>query len=148
MRLPRGGTGATRSYGLDGTERAWVVWALRGGELGSASSATLSARRAPAQGAVPTQDVARRATGRSASTAMATELPTLPSSAPPAAAAAPDRAALVRRARVLAWAGVGWHAIEASVAIGAGAAAGSIALVGFGADSLIESLAGFVVLWR
>jgi divalent metal cation (Fe/Co/Zn/Cd) transporter len=34
------------------------------------------------------------------------------------------------------------------VAIGAGVAAGSIALVGFGADSLIESAAGFIVLWR
>jgi divalent metal cation (Fe/Co/Zn/Cd) transporter len=42
---------------------------------------------------------------------------------------------------------VGWHAIEAAIAVGAGVAAGSIALVGFGADSLIESLAGFVVLW-
>src|SRR3954469_2221638 len=67
--------------------------------------------------------------------------------APPAPPAS-ERAALVRRARVLAWLGVGWHAIEAAVAIGAGVAAGSIALVGFGADSLIESVAGFVVLWR
>jgi len=32
--------------------------------------------------------------------------------------------------------------------VAAGVAAGSIALVGFGADSLIESVAGFVVLWR
>jgi divalent metal cation (Fe/Co/Zn/Cd) transporter len=48
----------------------------------------------------------------------------------------------------LAWAGVGWHAIEATVAIGAGIVAGSIALVGFGADSLIESAAGVIVLWR
>jgi divalent metal cation (Fe/Co/Zn/Cd) transporter len=64
------------------------------------------------------------------------ELPTVP------------RAQLVRRARLLAWLGLGWHAIEAAVAIGAGVAAGSIALVGFGADSLIESVAGFVLLWR
>jgi divalent metal cation (Fe/Co/Zn/Cd) transporter len=54
----------------------------------------------------------------------------------------------VRRARVLAWIGVGWHVVEAGVALGAGVAAGSIALVGFGADSLIESAAGLVVLWR
>ncbi|HXE43818.1 MAG TPA: cation transporter [Conexibacter sp.] len=60
----------------------------------------------------------------------------------------PDRAGLVRRARVLAWIGVGWHMIEAGVALVAGIAAGSIALVGFGADSLIEAAAGFVVLWR
>jgi divalent metal cation (Fe/Co/Zn/Cd) transporter len=38
--------------------------------------------------------------------------------------------------------------VEATVALAAGAAAGSIALVGFGADSLIEALAGFVLLWR
>jgi len=34
------------------------------------------------------------------------------------------------------------------VAIGAGLAAGSIALIGFGADSLIEALAGVILLWR
>jgi divalent metal cation (Fe/Co/Zn/Cd) transporter len=81
---------------------------------------------------------------------VAVELPTLPAAAAPPAAPLPDhaRAALVRRAKALAWLGVGWHAIEAAVAIGAGVAAGSIALVGFGADSLIESLAGFVLLWR
>jgi divalent metal cation (Fe/Co/Zn/Cd) transporter len=34
------------------------------------------------------------------------------------------------------------------IAVAAGAAAGSIALIGFGADSLIETVAGFVVAWR
>ena len=34
-----------------------------------------------------------------------------------------------------------------SIALAAGIAASSIALIGFGADSLIEALAGFVVLW-
>jgi divalent metal cation (Fe/Co/Zn/Cd) transporter len=58
------------------------------------------------------------------------------------------RAQLVRRARLLAWVGLGWHGIEASVAIAAGVIAGSVALVGFGADSLIELSAGLVVLWR
>jgi divalent metal cation (Fe/Co/Zn/Cd) transporter len=58
------------------------------------------------------------------------------------------RARLVRRAKVLAWAGVGWHGVEAAVAVVAGLAAGSIALIGFGVDSVIESLAGFVLLWR
>ena len=58
------------------------------------------------------------------------------------------RARLVRWAKVLAWLGIGWHGIEAAVAVGAGFAAGSIALIGFGADSLIESVAGFVLLWR
>src|SRR3954469_4195027 len=59
-----------------------------------------------------------------------------------------ERAALIRRARALAWLGVGWHAIEAAVAIAAGLAASSIALIGFGADSVVESVAGFIVLWR
>jgi len=59
-----------------------------------------------------------------------------------------ERVRLVRRAKMLAWWGVGWHALEAAVAIAAGIAAGSVALIGFGADSLIESVAGFVLLWR
>jgi divalent metal cation (Fe/Co/Zn/Cd) transporter len=66
---------------------------------------------------------------------------------PPAPAFPADRARLVRRARRLAWLGVGWHVAEAVVAVAAGLAAGSIALVGFGADSVIEGAAGFVVLW-
>jgi divalent metal cation (Fe/Co/Zn/Cd) transporter len=78
------------------------------------------------------------------------ELPTLPllKSRPVASPAIDARGRLIRRARALAWLGVAWHGIEAAVAIGAGLAAGSIALVGFGADSLIEALAGFIVLWR
>lgn len=43
---------------------------------------------------------------------------------------------------------IGWNMVEAAVAIGAGWFAGSIALVGFGVDSLIESLSGSVLLWR
>lgn len=58
-----------------------------------------------------------------------------------------ERAKLERRARWLAWGGIGYHVLEAAVAVGAGLAASSIALIGFGADSLIESLAGVVVLW-
>jgi divalent metal cation (Fe/Co/Zn/Cd) transporter len=59
-----------------------------------------------------------------------------------------EHAALVRRAKFLAWGGLAWHAIEASVAIVAGIVAGSIALIGFGADSLIEMMAGGILLWR
>jgi divalent metal cation (Fe/Co/Zn/Cd) transporter len=59
-----------------------------------------------------------------------------------------ERERLVRRAKQLAWLGVGWHGVEAAIAVGAGLIAGSIALVGFGADSLIESFAGFILLWR
>ncbi|MDX6671982.1 MAG: hypothetical protein QOI91_2345 [Solirubrobacteraceae bacterium] len=53
----------------------------------------------------------------------------------------------MRRARLLAWLGLGWHLVEAAVAIFAGVVAGSVALIGFGADSLIEAAAGIVVIW-
>jgi divalent metal cation (Fe/Co/Zn/Cd) transporter len=65
-----------------------------------------------------------------------------------ASAPSPERERLVRRAKLLARLGLAWHGIEAAVAIGAGVVAGSIALVGFGADSLVEAVAGVVVLWR
>ena len=58
-----------------------------------------------------------------------------------------EREHLQGRARLLAWTGNAWHLIEFGVALGAGIAAGSIALVGFGADSLIEALSGFVIIW-
>ena len=58
-----------------------------------------------------------------------------------------ERERLVHRARLLAWVGLGWHVAEAAIAIAAGVVAGSIALIGFGADSLIEAAAGIVVLW-
>jgi len=65
----------------------------------------------------------------------------------PLAALPADEAALRRRARRLAWAGNAWHLIELTVALAAGIAAGSVALVGFGADSAIEILSGTVVVW-
>jgi divalent metal cation (Fe/Co/Zn/Cd) transporter len=67
--------------------------------------------------------------------------------AAPARAPTLERARLEHRARLLAWGGIGWHFVEFAIALAAGVAAGSIALIGFGADSLIETLAGFVVLW-
>jgi divalent metal cation (Fe/Co/Zn/Cd) transporter len=54
---------------------------------------------------------------------------------------------LERRAKMLAWGGNAWHVIEFAIAVGAGIAAGSVALVGFGIDSLIEVLAGGVIVW-
>ncbi len=48
---------------------------------------------------------------------------------------------------MLAWTGNGWHLVEFAVALGAGIAAGSVALVGFGLDSLIEVAAAGVVIW-
>jgi divalent metal cation (Fe/Co/Zn/Cd) transporter len=59
-----------------------------------------------------------------------------------------ERASLVRRARLLAWGGNAWHFVEFAIAVTAGVAASSIALIGFGFDSLIESLAGFIIVWR
>ena len=44
---------------------------------------------------------------------------------------------LLRRARWLAWATIVYNVIEAVVAIVAGSAAGSIALIGFGLDSIV-----------
>jgi divalent metal cation (Fe/Co/Zn/Cd) transporter len=59
----------------------------------------------------------------------------------------PARAALERDARRLAWIGNAWHVVELVVALAAGVAAGSVALVGFGLDSAIELGAGSVVVW-
>ena len=77
-----------------------------------------------------------------------TELPLAPPAAATTALAAGERALLVRRARLLAWSGNAWHLIEFAIAVGAGLAAGSIALIGFGFDSLIEAAAGGVIVWR
>lgn len=54
----------------------------------------------------------------------------------------------VRRARLLEYLTIGWNLLEALVAIGAGLVAGSIALIVFGVDSVIESASGAVLLWR
>jgi len=58
------------------------------------------------------------------------------------------RDAGVRCGRQLEYLTIGWNSLEAAVAVGAGLLAGSIALVGFGVDSVIESLSGAVLLWR
>ena len=54
----------------------------------------------------------------------------------------------MRRVTLLAWTGNVWHLAEFAIAVGAGIAAGSIALVAFGADSLIEAFAGLIIVWR
>ena len=58
-----------------------------------------------------------------------------------------EQARLQRHARLLAWSGNAWHLVEFGIAISAGITAGSIALIGFGADSLIEAFSGLVVVW-
>jgi divalent metal cation (Fe/Co/Zn/Cd) transporter len=55
---------------------------------------------------------------------------------------------LVRRGRRLEYLTVGWNVAEAAIAMSAGVLAGSTALIGFGLDSLIESLSGSIMLWR
>jgi divalent metal cation (Fe/Co/Zn/Cd) transporter len=50
--------------------------------------------------------------------------------------------------RYLEYLTLGWNVVEAAVAIGAGAVASSTALIGFGIDSVIESLSGAILLWR
>jgi divalent metal cation (Fe/Co/Zn/Cd) transporter len=57
-------------------------------------------------------------------------------------------ARLRRRGLILAWLTIGWNVIEAMVAIGAGAAAGSIALIGFGLDSVVEVASSMVIVWQ
>ena len=59
-----------------------------------------------------------------------------------------DRAHLVRRGRYLEYFTVGYNILEGLIAVGVGLVAGSIALVGFGFDSLIEVTSGAVLLWR
>ena len=59
-----------------------------------------------------------------------------------------ERARLGRRAQLLAGASVTYNAVEAVVAVTAGAAASSVALVGFGLDSLVEMSSGLVILWQ
>jgi divalent metal cation (Fe/Co/Zn/Cd) transporter len=60
----------------------------------------------------------------------------------------PDRAALVRRGLSLTWLTLGYNTLEAILALLFGAVAASIALEGFGLDSLIELSASAAALWR
>lgn len=55
---------------------------------------------------------------------------------------------LYRRALYLEYFTVAYNTAEAIASIGFGSLAGSIALVGFGLDSIVESLSGLVLVWR
>jgi len=59
-----------------------------------------------------------------------------------------ERLRLGRRAQLLASAYVAYNGVEAVVAIAAGLVAGSVALVGFGLDSVVEVSSGLIVLWQ
>jgi len=52
------------------------------------------------------------------------------------------------RAVRLAWATIVWNVVEAVVAIAAGTAASSIALIGFGLDSTVEVMSAVVIVWQ
>lgn len=62
--------------------------------------------------------------------------------------AAIDRDALRRKALLLVWIGEIWNLLEAGVALWSGVSAGSIALLAFGLDSLIELFAGGLLIWH
>jgi divalent metal cation (Fe/Co/Zn/Cd) transporter len=80
------------------------------------------------------------------------ELPTLaPAASTPGPAAPLSRQRyeqLAHRARLLSWFSLAWMTVEGAVAIGAGIAASSIALAGFGIDSAIEGVASLIIVWR
>ena len=58
------------------------------------------------------------------------------------------RAGDVRRGIWLEYFTIGYNSLEAAVALAAGLVAGSIALVGFGLDSVVEVTSGAALLWR
>ena len=60
----------------------------------------------------------------------------------------PERTRLGRRARLLASASLGYNIAEAFIAIAGGVVAGSVALVGFGLDSVIEVSSAAIILWQ
>ncbi len=67
---------------------------------------------------------------------------------PAGSAATANRAAVVARGRRLEYLTVAWNGFEAALALIAGLVAGSVALVGFGLDSVIETASAMAVLWR
>jgi divalent metal cation (Fe/Co/Zn/Cd) transporter len=60
----------------------------------------------------------------------------------------PERVALIKQAFHLEWLTIAWMVVESIVAIGAGVAAGSLTLMAFGLDSLIELASAGVLIWR
>ena len=69
--------------------------------------------------------------------------------APPVAAVSRDEYELLaRRVKLLSWLSLAAMSVEGVVAIAAGVAAGSIALVGFGLDSAVEGFASVIIIWR
>lgn len=65
-----------------------------------------------------------------------------------ARSSAADRSALLTRGLRLELLTVGWNLIEGGIAVLAAIASGSVALLGFGIDSFVESISGSVLIWR
>ena len=59
-----------------------------------------------------------------------------------------ERTALIREAFRLEWFTLGWMVIEAAVSVGAGVIAGSVVLLAFGLDSVIELISAGILIWR
>ena len=59
-----------------------------------------------------------------------------------------SRPRLLARALHLEYLTVGWNVIEGVIAVTAALAAGSVALLGFGIDSFVETISGLVLIWR
>jgi hypothetical protein len=59
-----------------------------------------------------------------------------------------ERDRLIRRTKALSWLSLAYMSAEGAIAITAAAIAGSVALLGFGLDSMIEGLASVIVIWR
>ncbi len=64
------------------------------------------------------------------------------------ASEAVTRSQHLHRGMVLEYLTIGWNVIEGLVAVISGAVSGSIALIGFGIDSFIETASGAILLWR
>ena len=58
------------------------------------------------------------------------------------------RPALLRRGLRLEYLTVGWNLVEGAISIAAALTSGSVALLGFGIDSFVESASGAVNIWR
>jgi divalent metal cation (Fe/Co/Zn/Cd) transporter len=54
----------------------------------------------------------------------------------------------LQRGILLEYLTIGWNIVEGIVAVASGTLSGSIALVGFGVDSFIETSSGVILLWR
>lgn len=60
----------------------------------------------------------------------------------------PARAENLRRGLRLEYVTVAWNILEAAVGLFAGIMAGSIALIGFALDSVVEASSGGILIWR